>query len=50
MQGLRRQFSGAVPLEEQEKFSKAMIQLRLDKERMEKEMKVVSKMTERQVQ
>lgn len=41
VQGLRRQFSGAVPLEEQEKFSKAMIQLRLDKERMEKEMKVL---------
>ncbi|XP_071477104.1 centrosomal protein of 290 kDa-like [Diadema antillarum] len=41
IQGLRRQFSGAVPLEEQEKFSKAMIQLRLDKERMEKEMKVL---------
>ena len=43
-QELRRQFSGAVPLGDQEKFSKAMLQLKQDKERMESVVKVVSLM------
>ena len=42
VQELRRQFSGAVPLGDQEKFSKAMLQLKQDKERMESQNKVVS--------
>ncbi|XP_072045515.1 centrosomal protein of 290 kDa-like [Amphiura filiformis] len=41
IQELRRQFSGAVPLGDQEKFSKAMLQLKQDKERMESQVKVL---------
>ena len=43
IQELRRQFSGAIPLADQEKFSKAMLQLKTDKEHMQSEVKVVSK-------
>ncbi|XP_033101363.1 centrosomal protein of 290 kDa-like isoform X2 [Anneissia japonica] len=42
IQELRRQFSGAIPLSEQDKFSKAMIQMRQDKERMDQELKMVA--------
>lgn len=44
IQELRRNFSGAVPLGDQEKFSKAMLQLKQDKERMESQNKVVRKL------
>ncbi|XP_060269995.1 centrosomal protein of 290 kDa isoform X16 [Ovis aries] len=39
IQSLRRQFSGALPLAQQEKFSKTMIQLQNDKLRIMEEMK-----------
>uniref|UniRef100_A0A8C5NV41 Centrosomal protein 290 n=1 Tax=Jaculus jaculus TaxID=51337 RepID=A0A8C5NV41_JACJA len=39
IQSLRRQFSGALPLAQQEKFSKTMIQLQNDKLKMMQEMK-----------
>ncbi|XP_054436151.1 centrosomal protein of 290 kDa [Pteronotus mesoamericanus] len=39
IQSLRRQFSGALPLAQQEKFSKTMIQLQNDKLKIMKEMK-----------
>ncbi|XP_071943126.1 centrosomal protein of 290 kDa-like [Antedon mediterranea] len=42
IQELRRQFSGAIPLSEQDKFSKAMIQMRQDKERMDQELKMIA--------
>ncbi|XP_051787455.1 centrosomal protein of 290 kDa [Erpetoichthys calabaricus] len=38
VQSLRRQFSGALPLPQQEKFSKTMIQLQNDKVKIHKEM------------
>ncbi|XP_071791224.1 centrosomal protein of 290 kDa-like [Asterias amurensis] len=41
IQELRRQFSGAIPLADQEKFSKAMLQLKTDKEHMQSEVKVL---------
>lgn len=41
LQELRRQYSGTAPLADLEKFSKVMMQLKQDKEKMEKEMKVV---------
>nr|XP_006816174.1 PREDICTED: centrosomal protein of 290 kDa-like [Saccoglossus kowalevskii] len=40
IQDLRRQFSGAVPLSQQERFSKAMIKLKQDKEKTEVELKI----------
>ncbi|XP_070533170.1 centrosomal protein of 290 kDa-like [Ptychodera flava] len=40
IQDLRMQFCGAVPLSQQEKFSRAMIKLKQDKEKTEKELKV----------
>ncbi|XP_077999910.1 centrosomal protein of 290 kDa-like [Glandiceps talaboti] len=40
IQDLRMQFSGAVPLSQQERFSKAMIKLKQDKEKTEQELKV----------
>lgn len=39
IQSLRRQFSGALPLAQQEKFSKTMIQLQNDKLKIMQEMK-----------
>ena len=39
IQSLRRQFSGALPLAQQEKFSKTMIQLQNDNLRIMEEMK-----------
>nr|XP_058164499.1 centrosomal protein of 290 kDa isoform X1 [Dasypus novemcinctus] len=39
VQSLRRQFSGALPLAQQEKFSKTMIQLQTDKLKIMQEMK-----------
>ena len=39
IQSLRRQFSGALPLAQQEKFSKTMIQLQNDKLKIMEEMK-----------
>lgn len=39
IQSLRRQFSGALPLAQQEKFSKTMIQLQNDKLKVMQEMK-----------
>lgn len=39
VQSLRRQFSGALPLAQQEKFSKTMIQLQNDKLKIMQEMK-----------
>ncbi|KAL6033963.1 hypothetical protein STEG23_025729, partial [Scotinomys teguina] len=39
IQSLRRQFSGALPLAQQEKFSKTMIQLQNDKRKIMQEMK-----------
>lgn len=39
VQALRRQFSGALPLAQQEKFSRTMIQLQNDKLRIMQEMK-----------
>ncbi|XP_012874275.1 PREDICTED: centrosomal protein of 290 kDa [Dipodomys ordii] len=40
IQSLRRQFSGALPLAQQEKFSKTMIQLQNDKLKIMEEMKI----------
>lgn len=40
-QELRRQYSGTAPLADLEKFSKVMMQLKQDKEKMEMEMRVV---------
>ncbi|KAJ8031477.1 hypothetical protein HOLleu_24675 [Holothuria leucospilota] len=41
IQELRRQYSGTAPLADLEKFSKVMMQLKQDKEKMEMEMRVV---------